>query len=40
MLFPNPPLGMKDVFPYWLEKLPEDTLSCQVYLGMASAKEM
>ena len=40
MLFPNPPLGMKDVFPYRLGKLPEDTLNCHVYLRMASAKEL
>lgn len=37
--YPNLPFGIKDVFPYLLEELPEDTLSYQLYLEIASAEE-
>lgn len=36
----NLPLEIMCVSPYLLEELPEDTLSCQLYLEIALATEM
>lgn len=36
---PNPPLEMKNVSSYLLGELPEDTLSCQLYLGILGLKK-
>lgn len=40
ILYPNLSLEIKGIFPYLLEELPEDTLSYQFYLEIASATEM